>query len=76
MLINFNEIPERTAPGMNGGTGEMTAKMFMEDVYKRQDKYIAVINNSFCKVVVRYWYRKSRAFVKIGSYIMLSLIHI
>ena len=29
MLINFNEIPERTAPGMNNGTGEMTAKMFM-----------------------------------------------
>ncbi|KXU52397.1 cupin domain protein [Candidatus Stoquefichus sp. KLE1796] len=31
MLINFNEIPERTAPGMNGGTGEMTAKMFMDN---------------------------------------------
>ncbi|MCI9077075.1 cupin domain-containing protein [Schaedlerella sp.] len=29
MLINFNEMPERTAPGMNGGTGEMTAKMYM-----------------------------------------------
>ena len=29
MLINFNEIPECTAPGMNNGTGEMTAKMFM-----------------------------------------------
>lgn len=31
MFINFNEIPERTAPGMNGGTGEMTAKMFMDE---------------------------------------------
>lgn len=31
MLINFNELPERTASGMNGGTGEMTAKMFMDD---------------------------------------------
>ena len=31
MLINFNEIPERTAPGINGGTGEMTAKMFMDE---------------------------------------------
>lgn len=31
MLINFNEIPERTVPGMNGGTGEMTAKMFMDE---------------------------------------------
>lgn len=29
MLINFNEMPERTASGMNGGTGEMTAKMYM-----------------------------------------------
>ena len=29
MLINFNKMPERTAPGMNGGTGEMTAKMYM-----------------------------------------------
>ena len=29
MLINFNEIPERTAPAMNNGTGEKTAKMFM-----------------------------------------------
>ena len=31
MLINFNEIQERTAPGMNNGTGEMTAKMYMDD---------------------------------------------
>ena len=34
MLINFNEIPERTAPGMNRGTGEMTAKMFMDEQEK------------------------------------------
>ncbi len=31
MLINFNELPARTAPGMNGGTGEMTAKMYMDE---------------------------------------------
>ncbi len=31
MLINFNEIQELTVPGMNGGTGEMTAKMYMGD---------------------------------------------
>ena len=31
MLINFNEIPERTASGMNGGTGEITARMFMDE---------------------------------------------
>ena len=30
MFINFNEMPERTAPGMNGGTGEMSAKMFLD----------------------------------------------
>lgn len=27
MLIDFNQMPPRTAPGMNGGTGELTAKM-------------------------------------------------
>ncbi|MDD2980363.1 MAG: hypothetical protein PHN80_10350 [Hespellia sp.] len=31
MLINFNELPERTASGMNGGTGKMSAKMYMGD---------------------------------------------
>lgn len=31
MLINFNEQPEITAVGMNGGTGEMTAKMYVDD---------------------------------------------
>lgn len=30
MLINFNEIPERTVSGMNSGTGEMSAKMYMD----------------------------------------------
>lgn len=30
MLINFNEMAERTAPGMNNGTGEMTAKMYYQ----------------------------------------------
>ncbi len=31
MLINFNELASRTAPGMNGGTGEMTARMYMDE---------------------------------------------
>ena len=31
MLINFNEQQEKKIPGMNGGTGEMSAKMFMDD---------------------------------------------
>lgn len=29
MLIDFNEAPEVTVPGMNGGTGEMLARMHM-----------------------------------------------
>lgn len=31
MLIDFNEIKEITVPGMNNGTGTMTAKMYMEE---------------------------------------------
>ncbi len=31
MLIDFNSIKETTIPGMNHGTGEMTAKMYMDD---------------------------------------------
>ena len=34
MLINFNEITEMTVPGMNGGTGEMSARMYMSDAGK------------------------------------------
>lgn len=34
MLINFNKIPERRVPGMNGGTGEMSAKMYMDEQSK------------------------------------------
>lgn len=30
MLINFEEMPERTAPGMSNGTGEITVKMFYQ----------------------------------------------
>ena len=31
MLINFNEISEKTAPGMYGGAGEMSARMYMDN---------------------------------------------
>lgn len=31
MLIDFNKIKEITVPGMNNGTGQMTAKMFMDN---------------------------------------------
>ena len=31
MLIDFNEIKEMTVPGINGGTGEMTARMYLGD---------------------------------------------
>lgn len=30
MLIDFNEIKEITIPGMNKGTGTMTARMYMD----------------------------------------------
>ena len=32
MLIDFNKAKEVTMPGMNHGTGMMTAKMYMDDV--------------------------------------------
>lgn len=31
MLIDFNEIKEAMIPGRNGGTGMMSAKMFMDE---------------------------------------------
>lgn len=31
MLIDFNKMEARTAPGMNNGTGMMTAKMHMDE---------------------------------------------
>ena len=31
MLIDFNNIKEMTIPGMNSGTGTMTAKMYMDE---------------------------------------------
>lgn len=29
MLINFNEIEEQTVSGMNGGTGDLSARMYI-----------------------------------------------
>ena len=34
MLIDFNGIQEIKVPGMNGGIGEMTAKMYMDECGK------------------------------------------
>ena len=31
MLLDFNKIKEITIPGMNNGTGAMTAKMYMDE---------------------------------------------
>lgn len=31
MLIDFNEMVERSCPGMNNGTGMMSAKMYMDN---------------------------------------------
>ena len=34
MIIDFNAIGEMTIPGMNGGTGEMTCRMFNSENYR------------------------------------------
>lgn len=34
MLIDFNEIKEMTIPGMNNGTGTMTARMYNDEKYR------------------------------------------
>lgn len=31
MLLNFNEMERMTVPGMNNGTGTMTATMYMDE---------------------------------------------
>lgn len=31
MLLDFNTIKEMTIPGMNNGTGKMTAKLYMDE---------------------------------------------
>lgn len=31
MLLNFNEMKEITMPGMNDGTGTMSAKLYMDE---------------------------------------------
>lgn len=48
MLIDFNEIKEITIPGMNGGTGMMSAKMFIDEQGKTYlQKYIPVVLSDF-----------------------------
>ena len=34
MLIDFNSISSMTIPGMNNGTGTMTAQMYNDDSYR------------------------------------------
>lgn len=34
MIINFNEIEEMTIPGMNNGTGTMSARMYNDEKYR------------------------------------------
>ena len=34
MLIDFNNITPVTMPGMNGGTGEMTCRMYNDGTYR------------------------------------------
>ena len=33
-ILNFNEIDLMTIPGMNGGTGKMSCRMFNDDIYR------------------------------------------
>lgn len=34
MIIDFNGMPPATFPGMNGGTGTMTARMYNDEKYR------------------------------------------
>jgi hypothetical protein len=34
MLIDFNDIDSMTFPGMNNGTGMMSARMYNDDSYR------------------------------------------
>ena len=34
MIIDFNNIEPMTIPGMNGGTGTMTARMYNDEKYR------------------------------------------
>ena len=34
MIIDFNKIEERAFPGMNGGTGLMTVRMYNDEKYR------------------------------------------
>ena len=34
MIIDFSEMNEMTMPGMNGGTGEMTCRMYNDEKYR------------------------------------------
>ncbi len=34
MIIDFNELKEATFPGMNDGTGTMTARMYNDEKYR------------------------------------------
>lgn len=34
MQINFNNLAPMTIPGMNGGTGEMTCRMYNDEKYR------------------------------------------
>ena len=34
MIIDFNKLEEATFPGMNGGTGKMTVRMYNDEKYR------------------------------------------
>lgn len=48
MLIDFNETKEITIPGMNGGTGTMSARVFMDEQGKIiPTKFIPAVQSDF-----------------------------
>ena len=55
MLIDFNNVKEITVPGMNNGTGTMTAKMYMDE----QGKIIPCTIHTGGSIGLRFWKGRS-----------------
>ncbi len=72
MLINFNEIVEKNISQMNGGNGEISAKMYV-------DKHRKIISSlaqekQFVMVKKKYFLLVSAIFVKKVQNIALSIL--
>ena len=53
MRIDFNEIASMTFPGMNNGTGMMSARMYNDDSYRIIPKKVSVFEFCCFKAIVR-----------------------